>query len=204
LIQLGDLAIVYVANLVIAHQLGPNEVPKYAVPYALLASVAAIVGSFAVPYSPAVVEARVREDWHWIQQSRMKVVKITGLIFGVATLLIAIGGKQAIAFWSRMPSPPDRPILVAMCFYFLFISLAFTSGNFLVSLDLIRERLFLKIGSAVLHTVLFFLIFPRFGMLSIPIGGAAILMTETLIAQWLISRFIPRTTHSFTSELTSH
>ena len=134
LIQVGDLAIVYVANLVIAHRLGPSEVPKYAVPYALLASVAAIVASFAVPYTPAVVEARVRGDWHWIQHSRMKLFKITGLIFGAATIAIAIGGKQAIALWSRMPQPPDRPILVAMCFYFLFISLAFTSGNFLISL----------------------------------------------------------------------
>ncbi len=170
LIQLGDLAIVYVANLVIAHRLGPNEVPKYAVPYALLASVAAIVASFTVPYTPAVVEARVRHDWHWIQRIRMKLFKITGLVFGAATILVAIGGKQAIALWSRMPSPPARPILIAMCFYFLFISLAFTSGNFLVSLDLIRERLFLKTGSAILHIILFFIVFPHFGMLSIPIG----------------------------------
>jgi O-antigen/teichoic acid export membrane protein len=201
LIQLGDLAIVYVANLVIAHRLGPNEVPKYAVPYALLASVAAIVASFVVPYTPAVVEARVRGDWHWIQRGRMKLFKITGLIFGVATVLISLGGKQAIAIWSRMPSPPGRPILVAMCFYFLFISLAFTSGNFLVSLDLVRERLFLKTASAVLHVILFFVIFPLYGLLSIPIGGAIILFTETLLAQWLISRAIRPTLTSFPSEI---
>ena len=131
----------------------------------------------------------------------MKLFKITGLIFGASTIAIAVGGKQAIAIWSHMPQPPDRPILVAMCFYFLFISLAFTSGNFLISLDLIRERLYLKIGSALLHTFLFFVVFPRYGMLSIPIGGALILSLETLLAQWLISREIPSSAPGFMAEL---
>jgi O-antigen/teichoic acid export membrane protein len=190
LVQLGDLAIVYVANLVIAHRLGPAEVPKYAVPYALLSSVAAIVTSFAYPYSPAVIEAAVRGDWHWIQESRLKLFKITALIFGSATIFIAIWGRAAIILWLRMSSPPGQAILMAMCFYFLFISLANTSGNFLVSLNLIRPRLILKLSSAALHLVVFFIIFPRFGILAIPLGGGMVLLAETLIAQFLIQHTI--------------
>ena len=45
------------------------------------------------------------------------------------------------------------------------------------------------------------MIFPRYGMLAIPVGGAAILFVETLLAQWLISHEIPSQTPALAGEM---
>ena len=86
LVQLASLAILFSTNLLVAHRLGPAEVSRWAVAFALFMTVKGVCFTLISPYLPAYAEAAERSDWRWIQRRARRALWVTVSLMSVASI----------------------------------------------------------------------------------------------------------------------
>jgi O-antigen/teichoic acid export membrane protein len=171
LVQLSDLAILSSANVLIANRLGPAEVPRYAVPFALFSVVSRICYFIAAPYWPAYAEASGRNDWIWIRAVAARMLAITAGLMGLGGLVFLITGQAVIGWWAGSAAVPSRSLLAWMTVYFFIGVCSTTTGILVTGLGLARARMYVRVPVGLAHIVGGWLLLPVLGLTAIPLAG---------------------------------
>lgn len=192
LAQLANIAVLYSTNILIAHALGPAEVPKYAVPNSLFMIAAGACMLIVQPYVPAIAEAAQSQDWFWIRRSASRIaVRSLGLM-AVANLGLLVAGRPLIRIWAGSEVTPSWPLLVGMCIYFFILTALGTTGVILVGLGLIIPRTILHCAGAVLFVGIAWALARDVGIIAIPIAGSAAFLWVVLVWVVIAVRHISR------------
>jgi O-antigen/teichoic acid export membrane protein len=171
--QVSDIVIHYSTNIIIAHGLGPGQVPRYAVPYSLFMFIQSVLYGTLQPLWAAYAEANVRNDWHWILKRFLKSIYLcVGLTSATGIGLILLG-PAIIKLWAGRQAVPSRNLLTALAAYFA-IWIAGAAVDVLVcGLGYFQLRLVVNTIAGIIFLVGSLLLTPRIGLLAAPVAGMA-------------------------------
>ena len=186
-IQLGELAMVQSANVLISNRLGPAQVTPFAVTFSLLYSGMYFVNFLVQPLWAAYAEAWSRGDVVWVRERYRVTLQRVGLL-GLLGLGGAIAiGRPLIHAWAGAAAVPSWPLLVCMCVFFLVWILAGCAGVLASGLGLFGRRgvvVALTSGGFVAGS---WLLLPHWGAAAIPCVGAVTVGVQGLVA-WRLAR----------------
>jgi O-antigen/teichoic acid export membrane protein len=189
---MADMAIVYSANLLIAHRLGPGVVPSYAVPYSGFMMVCSLCYGLVTPYQAAYAEALARGDREWIRRTAIRVLSRNLALMGAFGLgAIAFGGL-AIRFWTRGRVLAPRAFLGAMAVYFVCMVWTSANGILLIGIGRVKTNAALHACVAAVYLPGALLLLPRLGVIALPIAGAAGYLIDGALSLPLALRHLRR------------
>jgi len=177
-VQIATLAILYSTNLLIANRLGPAQVTRYAVPYAMFMTVAGMCSVIVSPYLPAYAEAAQRGDWTWIRRRAFRSLGITVALMALADLGFAAAGREVIRVWAGENVVPELGFLLAMAVFFVVRVWTDTNGVLLIGLGLVKAKAVLYTTVAALYVGGCWFLLPRFGIVAVPIVGTAAFLID--------------------------
>ena len=99
-------------NLVIAHFLGANQVPQYAVPMKLFMLIPSLLNLMIAPLWPAYGEAIVRSDLTWVIKTFKRSLLLSLGVSFLPSLFLVVFGGGIIEFWVGPQIRPDFVLLV--------------------------------------------------------------------------------------------
>jgi len=172
LVQLANLAFMYSMNILIANRLGPAQVPKFAVPYALFMVVAGLCNLIAQPLVPAIAEAFRHGDWAWVEKVSIRLLSLLLGVMGAADIAFLLVGRPLIRFWAGPEVTPGWTLLLALCCFSLVQVFATGAGVLLVGLGLLLPRAGIHLFAALFFVVTAWALLPKFGIISIPLVGS--------------------------------
>ena len=109
-------------NLVIAHYLGANAVPQYAVPMKLFMIIPSLLGFIIAPLWPAYGEAIARKDILWVRRVFTQSLLISFSLSLFPTIFLILFGAQLIEFWVGPSIQPDLILLLGLGLWILLSS----------------------------------------------------------------------------------
>jgi O-antigen/teichoic acid export membrane protein len=181
LLQLSDLAILNTANVLIANRLGPSEVPRYAVPFALLSTFSRVCYILAAPYWPAYAEAVWRGDWQWIRGTAARLLGATAGLMALGGAGTLLAGPALIRWWAGGSATPPAALLAWMTPYFLVMVASTTNGILLNGLGLVGVRAYLRVPVGLAHIIGGWWLLPQFGLLAIPLAGGIGFLADCVV-----------------------
>lgn len=191
-VQLGDLAILYSTNVLIANRLGPAQVPAYSVPAAAFLVAATACYGLASPYLAAYAEARGRGDWEWIRAAALRILGITcGLMLAAGAALV-LAGAFAIGLWTGGRVVPARALLAAMSVYYLLMACSAANGILLAGIGRVKTKAILHLAVAAVFTAGAWALMPSLGILALPVAGSAAYLIDAAVALPCALRHIAR------------
>ena len=180
--QLGEIAIFQSSSLLIANRLGPEQVPRYTVPYAMFLAAAQVCHAIYSPYWPAFTEAAARGDWCWIRARVSRILRINLAITILACAGMIAAGRRVIHLWAGPSAVPEQSLLVSMSVYFALLAPASVTGMLMWALGLVGRQSVLTLGVGVCQIGGFLLLVPRFGLPALPLAGAAGLFASAALS----------------------
>lgn len=189
-VQLASFAIFYSTNLLIANRLGPAEVSRWAVAFALFMTVKNICFTLISPYLPAYAEATERSDWGWIQRRAWRSLWITVGLMSVASMAMLAFGQQIIRLWAGEAVVPGWDLLLAMSIYFPLMVWTDTTGVLLVGLGRVREKAALRMTTAIVYVGGCWLLLPSLGLVAAPLAGIVAFLVDGCCALPLALRYM--------------
>jgi O-antigen/teichoic acid export membrane protein len=125
------------------------------------------------PYQAAYAEALARGDREWIRKTATRVLKRNVALMGTGGLGMIVFGPYAIHFWTRGRVTSPRAFLAAMAVY--FVCMVWTSANsfLLIGIGRVKTNGALHGCVAAVYLLGSLLLLPRFGVIALPITGAA-------------------------------
>jgi len=187
-IQLGELAMVQVANVLIANRLGPKEVTPYAVTFSLLYAGMYFVNFLVQPLWAAYAEAWARGDAVWVRQRSRETLRRVLLLTAAGLSVAAVLGRVIIRVWAGEAAVPGWALLLAMCAFFLCWTVANCVGVLASGLGLFGRR-----GVVVALTSAWFVagvwvLLPRWGVAAVPCVGITVVGLQGMVAWWQARR----------------
>lgn len=171
--QLADLAIIYSANLVISHRLGPSTVPSYAVPFSALMVASTICYGLAAPYQAAYAEAMARGDIEWIRQTAFRVLKRNMAIISACGVAFAVAGPVGISIWTRGKVTPSFSLLGAMAIYSALSVWATSNGVLLNGIGRVKTKAAMHSSVAAAFVLAAWFSICHLGLMAVPLAGIA-------------------------------
>ena len=192
LVQVAEMAIFSSAGPLISARLGPAAVPLYAVPWSLLMFVVNICDGIVRACLGGYVEAYARGDWFWIRGVVLRTRLISIGIIGMASLAFVALGPLLLRVWTRGKISPSIELVAWMAIYCFLMVCSNTNSVLLLGLGQPRLKAFCQILVAAIHVTGFFVLVPTFGLLAIPISGAAGYLCDILISYSFTAKFMRR------------
>ncbi|HVX66114.1 MAG TPA: hypothetical protein VHA11_05920 [Bryobacteraceae bacterium] len=182
LVTLSDVCVVYSINVLVAERFGAAEVPRVAVPLSICLVFVNICAGITQPYWPACVEAAARRDWTWIRSAAVRIVRTNAAVLGVGALGTVLLGRVFLSYWAGPAALPSQALLNALAIYALAQAFSYATGILLMGLGCLKARAALHAGAAAIHWAGFALLANRFGLLALPLAGAAGYALEAALA----------------------
>jgi len=173
LVQLANLALVYTPNLVIANRLGPGVVPLFAVPWSLFVVFSTLVYQATSAHLPAYCDAFGREDWNWVRNRALRVVRNCAASMALVSLGVLALGEPAIRLWTGGVVSPGRTLLGLLCVFAFFEVLAAANGILLTGIGRVRARAFFRLLAAGVFLSGAWSLLPRWGVAGLAVAGGA-------------------------------
>lgn len=178
LAQIGDLAIHFSANLVVASHLGPSAVPRYSVPYALFMLAQTVCNTLLGPLWPFYAEAAARGDRAWIaRRFRESLVRTLPVMVGLAGGIVAFG-PPVIRLWAGEAAVPTRGLLAAMAVYFTLWTVSAITWMLANGLGLFRARALSALASGATFVLGSLGLVERLGLPAIPLAGTLAMVID--------------------------
>lgn len=171
-------------NLVIAHFLGVNQVPQYAVPMKLFMIIPALLGFVLTPLWPAYGEAIARRDVTWVRNIFRRSLLLSFGISLLPALFLMVFGGGLIHLWAGPEIQPDIVLLVGLGLWIILQSLAGPISILLNGANVIGFQIVCAILMAVGNISLSIFLVQRIGIAG-PVYGSVI--------SWLLFSFLPIT-----------
>jgi O-antigen/teichoic acid export membrane protein len=170
--QLGDLAIHYSSNLVIASHLGPAAVPRYSVAYALFMLAQTICTTLLGPLWPFYAEAAARGDRAWIvRRFRASLVRTVPVMLALSAGIVALG-RPVIRIWAGEAAVPTHGLLAAMAVYFVLWMVSAVTWMLANGLGFFRMRALSSIASGGTFLLGSLALVGPLGLPAIPLAGS--------------------------------
>jgi O-antigen/teichoic acid export membrane protein len=182
LVQLSDFAVLYSANIVVSNRLGPAAVPHYSIPLSLYMVCAGVCYLFVLPYIACYAEAAARQDWIWIRHTALRRLALVMTLASAFGGTVIVTGPFVIRQWTGAVVVPNRQFLLAMSIYAVLMVLATANGALLNGLGKVGLLAGIHIATAVIFVTGSYLLLPRFGILAMPISGAAAYLIECSVS----------------------
>jgi O-antigen/teichoic acid export membrane protein len=177
------VAVTYTSdNVVIAHMLGAEMVPQYAVPDRLFALTSMMVGFAVTPLWPAFSEAIARGDRAWARRTLLRATTIAGLVGGGFCLLLLLGGKLILHLWVGNAIMPTFALLSGFAVWRTLESLVGPASMYLNGIRAMRFQVVIAVTTATLVIILEVMTIRHVGVAGLP------WITSTV---YLFSAFIP-------------
>ena len=171
--QVANLAVLYSANILIANRLGAAAVPQYSVPYAMFAILTSTAWLIVSPYLPAYAEASARRDWHWIRRRAIAALAVTAALLGGGGAVLVLIGRRAVHLWTGGQIKPATGLLAALACFCLLKAVSNANQVLLTGLGMVKLLAGLYLTVAVLYGTGAWFLLPRFGIIAVPLAGAA-------------------------------
>jgi O-antigen/teichoic acid export membrane protein len=191
-VQVANVAIMYTINIMIAHHMGAESLPLYAVPATAFIVITALCYNWTSPYLPAYAEAAGRGDWAWIRHAAIRnlSVAVPAMALGAAGMVAL--GPWAISFWTHGQVIPGRRLLLCLGLFYIMMTWAATNGSLLVGLGLVRTKAAIECVVAVLYIGFSWFGLRHFGLISVPIAGCLAYCVDLFLSLPLAFREIGR------------
>ena len=138
------------------------------------------------------VEAYARGDWFWIRGVVLRT-RLTSIgIIGMTSIAFVALGPMLIRLWTRGKISPSIDLVAWMAIYCFLMVCSNTNSVLLLGLGQPKLKAFCQTLVAVIHVTGFFLLVRPFGLLAIPISGAAGYLCDILISYSFTSKFMRR------------
>jgi O-antigen/teichoic acid export membrane protein len=191
-VQLGDLAILYSTNVLIASRLGPAQVPAYSIPAAAFLIAGTACYGLASPYLAAYAEARGRNDWEWIRTAAFRILGITCGLMLLAGFAMVLAGTFAVSLWTAGRVVPGRQLLFAMSLYYLLMACSAANGILLAGIGRVKTKALLHLVVATVFVAGSWVLMPTLGILALPVAGSAGYLVDAAVALPCALRHIAR------------
>jgi O-antigen/teichoic acid export membrane protein len=192
LVEVGNVAMLYSTNLLIANRLGPAAVPQFSVPNSVLFVLISPLYLLVAPYVAAFAEASGRGDWVWLRRRALTNLRNTvGLVLPGSVGLIAFG-REVIRIYTRSIVVPTPAFLVAMAAYGLLMVWAMTNGILLIGLGRVGVKGALHLSVAVVFVSVSWLLLPSVGVIAVPIAGVLAYLVDAIWSLPVALRHIRR------------
>jgi O-antigen/teichoic acid export membrane protein len=186
--QAGDLVILCTSNLLIASQIGPREVPRFAVAYSLMMFMQSVCLHVIQPRWPGYSEAIALGEWRYLRRTFQKTVAITVAIMGSALAGFAIAGRWFIGRWAGEPAVPPQLAVGLFCGWFLIWTWNQNVNVAVNALEAVRLRALGACVAAVCFLVTALWMLPRMGVAAAPLAGCAAALGEAMCTTPVLMR----------------
>lgn len=191
-IQLGDMAILQSANVLIAHALGPAAVSPYAVSFSVFYAGMCFVNYFVQPLWAAYAEAWARGDRVWIRARFARTFRLVVGLMSLGGLGMIVVGRTIIRVWAGAGVVPTLGLLVAMAVYFVAWTANNCVGAVASGLGLFGYRAISVVAAGAVFVVGSSLGLPRIGSVAIPLAGTLVMVIEGAVAWSQVGRRLAR------------
>jgi O-antigen/teichoic acid export membrane protein len=171
LVQLGNLAMLYSSNLMIANRLGPAAVPLYAVPQSVFFVFTGACYLIIAPYIAAFAEASGRGDWVWLRKRAVANLRNVMVLILVGNIGLVAFGRAVIRIYTHSIVVPTPAFLLAMAGYCLLVVWSMTNGVLLIGLGRVGTKAVLQLSVAAVFLTASWLLLPGLGVIAVPIAG---------------------------------
>jgi O-antigen/teichoic acid export membrane protein len=176
-------------NLVVAHFLGANQVPQYAVPLKLFMLIPSLLNFVITPLWPAYGEAIARRDLTWVRKTFKRSILLSFGVSLLPSLFLVIFGARIIKFWVGPEIESDFLLLAGLGIWAIFLSLSGPIAMFLNGANVIKFQIVCAILMAVMNLAASIFLVQRIGVAG-PVYGSAI--AWSLFSLLPAMFFIPR------------
>jgi O-antigen/teichoic acid export membrane protein len=181
-------------NLVIAHYLGANQVPQYAVPMKLFMLIPSMLNFVIAPLWPAYGEAIARRDLTWVRRIFKRSLFLSFGVSLLPSLFLVVFGGRIIEFWVGSEVEADFLLLAGFGLWVILLSLSGPIAMFLNGANVINFQIVCAILMAVMNLVSSIFLVQRIGV-SGPVYGSVIAWSAFSLLPAII--YIPRLFNSW-------
>jgi O-antigen/teichoic acid export membrane protein len=183
-IALAGLLIASADALIVSHVLGPEVVPVYSVPFALLVLFVGLEMALLDALWPAYADAATKGDRRWIERANRRTTLLllaTSLSFAV--VLTTFGGAL-IEAWAGSEVVPPPSLLLAFACIALVQAVLLPHGRLLTALGHVKENTRLSLAGAALNIPVSIVLASHVGVTGVALGTlVAYLATGGLIVR---------------------
>jgi len=187
---LADVAIIYTANVLIAHRVGPGAVPSYAIPMSSFMVASTICYGLVSPYQPAYAEAFARGDCEWIRKTAIRVVGRNLVIISNCGLGLVVLGPTAIRLWTHGRVTAGCGFLCAMAVYFLVNVWTTANGVLLIGIGRVKTKAALHSTVAAVFVLGTWFLLPKLGIVAVPLAGTLAFLIDVAVSLPLALRHL--------------
>jgi len=199
LMNLGEMALVQGASVLIANRLGPGAVTPFSVTFSLLYFGFALSNTFVQPLWPAYAEAATRRDAEWIRRAFRRTTRLALLSMSAIAGGVIVLGRSVIYYWAGERAVPTWPVLVLLATYFCVWQAGSCVGTLANGLGLFRLRTIMLGVTGLGYLASTWLLLPVVGVITVPIVGMSLLAIEALVAGTQARRVLSRMRRSTNS-----
>lgn len=153
MIQVGNAAIGYTDNLVIAHSLGPEAVALYAVPAKLFAVAPMLLYMALAPLWPAFGEANVRGDHRWAKEALTRAILASSGLCAIASLVLVGFGERILYLWVGPAANFSLLLMIGLGVWTTLSSALTAMALFLNAANVLRLQVVCVLVTAVVATL---------------------------------------------------
>jgi O-antigen/teichoic acid export membrane protein len=168
--------------LMVAHVLGADQVPQFAVPFRTFAILNVLAALLVNPLWPAYAEALARGDTEWAPQALLRSLKIAFLAAAPPCALLVVAGGTLIPWWIGGHVTPSLSLLTGLALWGVLAGMGTATSSFLYGAGAVRFLGIVRVTQAIVTVPLALVLIHLLG-----VAGLAWAMAGTE----LVCRFVP-------------
>lgn len=169
ILQLSGIVLFSLANIMISHLFGPEEVTPYSIAYRYLSSMLMVSNLILAPMWSATTDAYIRGDIEWIKRSILKIHKLLILVIGCVTLMTVFSGL-VYKLWIGSNVYISISLTISIGVYVCILIWSMSYSNFLNGLGKLKLQTMISIISALVFIPLCYILGKYFDVVGIVIG----------------------------------
>ena len=174
--SLSSLIVFQSANILLSHIIDPTEVAIYQTTYTYFATIIVFHGVILTPFWPAITNAFVQNEIHWLKGCMNKLAKLT-LLFSLGALILVAVSKVAFHIWigDRLTIP--FVLVCILCVYAICNIWSATYNCFIVGIGKAQVTMYLSAAKILLYLPIAIPMIKSFGVLGLV---ASLIIVNTL------------------------
>jgi len=191
--QIANMVLFSAPSLILSATLGAAEVTPYNLTQRVLNLFTVVANAVLLPVWPAYSEAKARGDWVWIRRTLWRSI---GIVIAITVApMIAIGPfvPKLIVWWTHGEAVlPTTSLVWLLVAWNVLLVVQQPFGYFLSGISNIRRPTIYSFLSTATALTTIFLLLPKFGVNSVPLGLIAGFVPFILLGNVLEAAFVLR------------
>lgn len=171
ILQLAMILGYQMDSLVIAHFMGAEYVPQYAIPVKLFIIIPTILGFALTPLWPAYGEAIANKDKDWVRKTFFRSVKLASIVCLITLSLLLIFLKDLLYLWVGSEIKPSLLLIIGLSLWTFMSSLNGPIAMLLNGLGVIGFQVVFNILMTIANLTLSIFLVQKIGV-SGPVFGS--------------------------------